>query len=253
MGCGATKLQSHVTQPDYHSSTKSTVERSSVNRNDDNSLIISDEVLPAEHPQSLVEVTGYGDKQQVTSCTEELEKQDSFQWQENAEKQQVVEKQQQDVNKQQTSNQQDIPNIESIDKSQGLASQHQINGLKDNELSKGWNELQIEEVTSVPTCTTAVTGIRGGGTHGRKETICSDDIVTNPRQYCCTARSLSQSPRIVSLQVELGFVSATNADINLLQSKCSNFGLVGVIATPTVSLMSSIISRLKFYSLIETL
>ena len=32
-------------------------------------------------------------------------------------------------------------------------------------------------------------------------------------------RSLSQSPRIVSLQVELGFVSVTSADLDLLQSK----------------------------------
>ena len=74
-----------MTEPDYHSSSKSTVERLSVNRNDDYSLTISDEVLPAEHPQSLVEVTDYGDEEQVTSCTEELQKQDSFQSQGNTE------------------------------------------------------------------------------------------------------------------------------------------------------------------------
>ena len=228
MGCGATKLQSPVTLPDYCSSTKSTVERSSVNQSD-NSLIISDEVLTAEHPQSLIEVTDYGIEQQVTSCTEELQKQESFRSKENT---QVV-----DVNKQQTSNQQDIPIVESSDKSQGLGSQHQINELNDNKTSKGWSELQIEEVTSVPTCTTtAITGIQGG-THGHKETICSNDTVINPQQYCSTARSLSQSPRIVSLQVELGFVSATNADVNLLQSKCNNFAQAEVLVVPATSLM----------------
>ena len=45
------------------------------------------------------------------------------------------------------------------------------------------------------------------------------ELLTNPQHCCSNARSLSRSPRIVSLQVELGFVSVTHTDLDLLQSE----------------------------------
>jgi len=48
----------------------------------------------------------------------------------------------------------------------------------------------------------------------------SGTAYTSPYQ-CGIARSLSQSPRIVGLQVQLGFVNVTCADLDVLESELS--------------------------------
>lgn len=192
MGCGATKLQSRVIQPaGYHL------------------------------PQSQVEVTNdgvYDHEQQVTRCAEE---QESFQSQESCEKRQVVENQQEHVNKQQVNNQQDIPRAGSISDEQDEVTRHQTDELNvnqdlcDYEVSKTSSKLQDNTGdTIVPVCAAIVDT-------QHNEMSCNNGLLTSPQQYCATARSLSRSPRIVSLQVELGFVNVTTADLDLLQSKCN--------------------------------
>ena len=236
MGCGTTKLQSNVRQPDYHGNIKSSIEISGEKQNDDSTCMVSDqgEALTSELPHSQVEVAHHDDEQgqQVTKCADVLKERESFQSQENSEKRLAVEKQQQDVNKQQkqdvdkqqVNNQQDIFRVGSIDHLQALkreqdeATQYQtINqDFCDNEISERSNELQ--DCTKEDTICAPIVDVQLDTCN---ETSCDNDLLTNPQQYCRTARSLSQSPRIVSLQIELGFVSITSADLELLQSKCS--------------------------------
>ena len=213
MGCGATKLQSHVIQPDYHGNIKSSVETCDVKQNDiDNHSIVSDQVeeITDHRPQSRVEVAS-NHEQQVARCAEE---QEYFQSQENSEKQI------QDVNKQQVNKLQDIPKAGSISQLQGdEVTQQQTDELTvnqdscDYEISKRYSDLQ-DNIEDVPVCAAAIVDIQADN-----EMSCYNDLLTNPQQCCSTARSLSQSPRIVSLQLELGFVSITSADLDMLQSK----------------------------------
>ena len=218
MGCGATKLQSHVIQPDYHGNIKSSIETYDVKQNDiDNHSIVSDqgEEITNHRPQSRVEVAS-NHEQQVARCAEERE---YFQTQENSQS----EKQTQDVNKQQVNKLQDIPRAGSISQLQGdeqdETTQQQTDELTvnqdscDYEISKRSSDLQ-DNTGDVPVCAAAIVDIQADN-----KMSCNNDLLTNPQQCCSTARSLSQSPRIVSLQLELGFVSITSADLDMLQSK----------------------------------
>ena len=224
MGCGATKLQSRVIKPaDYHGNINSSVETCGVKQrnNTDNHSTVNDqeEVLVDHLSQSQVEAAKNGDKHEPRSA----EEQESFQSQENPEKRQVVENQQQHVNEQQVNNQQDIPRAGSINDEQDEVTRHQTDvkqDLCDYEVSKGSSESQDNTgVAIAPLCGAIVDIQADTSTH---KMLCNNDLLTNPQQYCSTARSLSQSPRIVSLQVELGFVNIASADLDLLQSKCND-------------------------------
>ena len=220
MGCGATKVQSRAIQP--HGNINSSVETCSVkqqNDTDNHSVVSGQEVLVDQPPQSQVEIVSDGDRdQQVTRCAEER---DISQLQESSEKRQVVENQQQHVNEQQVNNQQDSPRAGSINDEQDEVTRHQTDKLNvkqdlcDYEISKRSSELQDNTGDAIAPVCGAIVDTQAD-THN--ETLCNN-LQNNPQRYCATARSLSQSPRIVSLQVELGFVSVTSADLDLLQSK----------------------------------
>lgn len=211
MGCGATKIQSHVTLPNSHVNVKSSVETSSVQQSDVNNHLTSEEAVapPAdEHQQSIVEVTNdIKQEKQVTTTRS---------YQSSTEKQQVF-------GKEEVNSQQEVPRVGSVKRLQAMKSDSRdsiiieqettnkkqtVNqDFSDHEISKTFNDDNSKD--TVP------------GVVDMQETSSSynKELLTNPLQYHSTARSLSQSPRIVSLQVELGFVSIKSTDLDVLQSK----------------------------------
>ena len=197
MGCGATKLQTHVTQPTYHDNVKHSIETSSVNQIDsDDHSTVNEAMIDEPLSQSIVEVM-YDHKQEKETITgDNLEGIQS-----STEKQQVVEKQQQqqDTTNQEVNNQNEMPRVTSISQSHSMKPDTQDDDIKEQTADIADNHDYTDYTVTSLQCT---------------------ELLTNPQQYYSNARSLSRSPRIVSLQIELGFVSITSTDLDLLQSKC---------------------------------
>lgn len=212
MGCGATKIQSHVTLPNSQVNVKSSVETSSVQQSDANNHSTTEEAVapPAdEHQQSIVEVTNDIEQEKQVTTTRS--------YQSSTEKQQV-------------NDQQEIPRVGSVKQLQVMKSDSTIIGqetadkkqtvnqdFSDNELSKTFNEDNSKD--TVPGVVDMQTDTCEQNYTETSLSSYNKELLTNPLQYHSTARSLSQSPRIVSLQVELGFVSIKSTDLDVLQSK----------------------------------
>ena len=248
MGCGATKLQSHVTLPNYHGNVKSSDDTCSVKQNiDSHSLTVNDqdEILVDQPENPIVEVTDNDDRQEQL-INGKLEEQEGYRSIENAEKSQVVDKQH-NVNKQEAICKQDTHSVASVDKLQGevtmkcdrldeaipeqqtLDKQDTINQhFSSNETSKVHDDSIIvddikENMNDLPVAVSSVVNIQTCQ-YNNSETLSlsCNDLLTSPQQCCNIAKSLSQSPRIVSLQVELGFVNVTHAELDMLHSKSTD-------------------------------
>lgn len=199
MGCGATKLQTHVTQPNYHGSVKHSIETSSVNqRGPDDHSTVNEAVIDEPLSQSIVEVIYDHNQEKETITCDNLEGIES-----NTERQQVVEKQQQqeDTTNQEVNNQNEMSRVTSISQFHSMKPDTQDDDIKEQTADIADNH----DYTDYTDYT--VTSLQ------------CNELLTNPQQCCSNARSLSRSPRIVSLQIELGFVSITSTDLDLLQSK----------------------------------
>ena len=194
MGCGATKLQTHVTQPNYRGSIKHSTETSSVNQSDpDDHSTVNEAVIEEPLSQSIVEVMYDHNQEKETITSDNLEGIQS-----STERQQVVEKQQEDTTNQEVNNQNEMPRVASISQFHSMKPDTQDDDIKEQTADIADNHDYTDYTVTSLQC---------------------NELLTNPQQYYSKARSLSRSPRIVSLQIELGFVSITSTDLDLLQSK----------------------------------
>ena len=227
----------------HHGNIRRNSETSTVNQTDpDNHLIVDEEVTVANEPShhSTVEVTDGGDQEEETITTDISEQLEGFQ--SSTERQQAVEKQQQNTSKQVVNNQQEMPRVTSIDWFKGMKPDMTDEAIKEQQTAdkpdmtdeaikeqqiagkavhQNLQEISSDGVMEDNNITEAaiLTYENNDHTNNTETSLQYKELLTNPQQCCSSARSLSQSPRIVSLQVELGFVSGTCTDVDLLQSK----------------------------------
>ena len=127
MGCGATKLQTHVTQPNYHGNVKHSIETSSVNqRGPDDHSTVNEAVIDEPLSQSIVEVMYDYNQEKKTITSDNLEGIQS-----NTERQQVVEKQQEDITNQEVNNQNEMPRVTSISQFHSMKPDTQDDDIKE--------------------------------------------------------------------------------------------------------------------------
>ena len=228
MGCGATKLQSHVTLPSYHGNVKSSDDTRSVDQQntDDHLTAVSDQEQslgsePTALQPSVAKVVECDDDQKplVMTSSNVLVEQVSNHSIGNVKRQHVIEKQKHDVNNQEINNQQDITPTSQLQ----VDKQDETDFPNDETFDEVITEDSVKQDATVPISVavvdTHVETYKHTKTGLMTPSASCDHPVTSPQQYYSTAKSSSQSPRIVSLQVALGFVNVTNAELDLLHGK----------------------------------
>lgn len=217
MGCGATKLQSHVKLPRYHGNDKSSVGTCSVSQNDDDhstAVSINAEEEADELPQLAVV------DREIRGDDEMINKKEDHQLKVVVEEQVVDKQRKQDIN-----NTKEFSSTKAVKLHRKLneATQEQQTSdiIENSNHNNAFSESVMEDSKEVAITAVADTQTNACEHHYNNNTPLAyyNDLTGSPQQYCSNARSLSQSPRIVSLQVELGFVSVTGADLDMLQSK----------------------------------